>query len=330
MTYQKLFGPGMPRNPIFQYVDMGKDATQWRFYHQMDDQGLPAEPAHALLTAFCQAELFRIINESLNVYCGLRGTITGPLVIDLYQRYREWQFRLPPELDQLSFDAKPLPHILSLQCVTLPLIHNSWLLTINRSIQYHTAVVQHMCPLLHCDYFEGRDRDGILHLVIENAQMGLRLLELSRDLYSSRFSMPLTTFCTIHLCDALMRYSPQQPPAGQVVSFCLNLIQQPSPGFGIRGPAQELICRTAIELGLDLPEDVRSHVGTPAKYSIDDILDACTRLSYRPPLAQTTRQMDPAIAKTWSAEWEKRVHEPDSPTVTSGGRDMRINSLLNE
>ena len=80
-----------------------------------DQRKLPVRPCHALLTACYHAALFRIIHESLNLYCGLRGTATAEAVLILYRRYRDWEEDLPFILKAVDEEAQPLPHILYLQ-----------------------------------------------------------------------------------------------------------------------------------------------------------------------------------------------------------------------
>ena len=95
---------------------MDGDDAVWRFYRQPgDNRELPFRPAHAIVTAYHQAKLFQIINETLNVYCGTRGKVTAAKVLDVYARYLQWKDELPEVIANIDEGDQPLPHILYLQ-----------------------------------------------------------------------------------------------------------------------------------------------------------------------------------------------------------------------
>lgn len=87
------------------------------------------------------------------------------------------------------------------------------------------------------------------------------------------------------------------------------------------------------DVGVELPPDIAQKIGSPVEYSLDDILDACTRLTYRQPTEQILRHMDNSMATDWVAEWEKQVVEPGQKrprSESSSGKYMQIGSLLND
>ncbi|KAI4251629.1 MAG: hypothetical protein L6R42_008310 [Xanthoria sp. 1 TBL-2021] len=259
ITYQKLYAPELPHMARFQHVDIQSDKEVWRFYRTVGDQRvLPVRPSHAIMTARYQAALFRIIHESLNLYCGLRGLATAEAILITYRRYLDWEHDLPPILKTVDVESHPVPHILFLH------------------VQYHVAVVQHLTPLLQIGFFEGPNLQELRRLVIQHAQSGVELLEHYRRLYSTRYLMPLLCFCIVHLGDALMRNSPEEPPASNTVEFSLMLLQQASVGFPICGPLQELFKRSAFDCGAKMPANVDEITAPLGSYGVDDILDACT------------------------------------------------------
>ncbi|KAL8923039.1 MAG: hypothetical protein Q9208_004851 [Pyrenodesmia sp. 3 TL-2023] len=319
ITYQKLYAPELPHMAKFRHVDMHSNHSVWRFYRQIGDQRhLPVRPSHAVLTACHQAGLFRIIHESLNLYCGLRGLVTAEAILTDYRRYLDWEEDLPFILKAVEEEAQPLPHIL--------LLH----------VQYHVAVVQHLTPLLQCGSFDGANLQELQRLVVKHAQNGVEILEHARRLYSARYLMPLISFCIIHLGDTLIRYSQHDPPASDVVEFCLGILQQASVGFPINGPLQELFRRTAVECGVKLPQRVEQMTGQLGNYGMDDILDACTRLDYKQPIDQSVRHVDDCVADDWSRKWDEIVNNPNRPVSPPSTRKrsgsekhLRIESLLN-
>ena len=201
-------------------------------------------------------------------------------------------------------------------------------------MQYHTALVLLFLPLLHIESFPGGTRDEINRILLGSAKGGLEILEESRRLYSCGYQLPLMVFCTLHLSDVLVRYSPSEPYAPEVVAFCLETLQANRPGFAISGPMQELIRKTAIECQLQLPSNI-PQLMTPAQhYGIDEILDACARISYTQPTEQIVRYVDDAIADDWEETWRTIIGRldatPSRQISGDSGKVMHINWLLND
>lgn len=145
--------------------------------------------------------------------------------------------------------------------------------------------------------------------------------------------MPLLSFCIVHVCDSLVRFSPQDPPASDTVEFCLEVLQQTSAGFALCGPLQSLFCQTAEECGVQCSDEMKATMGSFDHYVMDDILDACTRLSYTQPIDQILLRIDPEIAKDWPGEWQRQVVAATGQArrgSSSSGRYMSIGNLLND
>ena len=138
----------MPRDAIFQHVDMERDHALWRFYrHQGDERELATRPSYAIVAACHQAKLFRIIDESLNLYCGVRGQVSAEKTLAVYKRYMDWKNDLPSVITNVEVSDQPLPHILYLQYVSASeyLEHG---LTVQRSIPHcFGAACQPAAPL---------------------------------------------------------------------------------------------------------------------------------------------------------------------------------------
>lgn len=201
------------------------------------------------------------------------------------------------------------------------------------SVIYHTAVLQHLIPLYHSKYFSSADSNELRRMATYHARCGLELLEHSRRLYTTRYQTPLLSFCILHLGDFLIRHSPADPPATDVVVFCLEMLSKTSAGFAICGPLSALFRGTAKECGIPLPKDLDDRVGEPREYTIDDILDACTRLTYVQPIEQILRHMDRSVVDDWATEWQKQVVNPSEQhqRQDSFGRNyMAIESLLTD
>lgn len=192
-------------------------------------------------------------------------------------------------------------------------------------------------PLVYCEHFSKADTDELRHMVLYHARAGLERLEHLRRLYTTRYQMPLLSFCVLHLGDVLVRESNPDVHGTEVVTFCLEMLAKTQAGFAICGPLSSLFRRTAELQGISLSPDIDDKIGRPTQYTVDDILDACTRLAYTMPLDQTFRHIDRAIATEWGREWErqvvatqivetsKRSHRP-----SNSEQYMQIGALLND
>ncbi|KAL9038816.1 MAG: hypothetical protein Q9214_005131 [Letrouitia sp. 1 TL-2023] len=316
-TYELvLYAPTPPQIDRLTDTQMDTDDVLWRFYRRIgDERDLPFRPGHALMTASCQAGLFRIIHESIDLYCGLRGLVTAEAVLKVYRRYIDWETDLNPILSNVDISIQPLPHVLFLH------------------IQFHTAVIQHINPVIQSGYFTGENLERLREIVVYHAQGAIETLEHCRQIYSTRYLMPLIAFCIVHVGDVLVRHSPKQPPAADVVEFCLGLLDQAGVSFPICGPLQELFRRTAVECNVPVPKNV-DYTG---RYGIDDFLNACTRLDYKQPLDQSVRHVDSRVAQDWPEVWEAVVNSAERPEPLASSRRfskgdsmLPIDSLLNQ
>lgn len=193
-------------------------------------------------------------------------------------------------------------------------------------------------PLMYCNHFSVADTDELRRMIVYHARMGLEILGHSRRLYTTRYQMPLLSFCVLHLGDILVRESAADPPATDVVTFCLEMLARTQAGFGICGPLSSLFRKTAEQHNVPFPRDIEERIGQPIQYTVDDVLDACTRLAYAMPLDQTFRHIDRAIASQWSHEWERQVIATQQLTKSSerahrpstSEQYMNIGALLND
>jgi len=69
------------------------------------------------VTACEQAKLFRIVHDTINVYCGARGRVTAAAVIGCYKRFLNWKANLSEAVRHVDEESQPLPHVLCLQYV---------------------------------------------------------------------------------------------------------------------------------------------------------------------------------------------------------------------
>ena len=94
-----------------------------------------------------------------------------------------------------------------------------------------------------------------------------------------------------------------------------------------------MFCHTVEECDIQLSDEMKAIMGSFDHYVMDDILDACTRLSYAQPIDQILPRIDPEIAKEWPGEWQKQVVGAMGNVgrgSNSSGRYLQIGNLLND
>ena len=116
ITYQPMHAAEIPQSATFERAGLDSDDALWRFYRRLDDdRELPARPSNAIVTACENVKLFRIIHESLTLYCSPRRMATAQGIIEGYKRYLNWKKDLPLPVKNIDINDGPLPHVLSLQ-----------------------------------------------------------------------------------------------------------------------------------------------------------------------------------------------------------------------
>lgn len=187
-------------------------------------------------------------------------------------------------------------------------------------------------PLLYSNLFSDADANELRRMIVYHARLGLEALEHSRRLYTTRYQMPLLSFCILHLGDMVLRQLPEDLPASEVVVFCLEMLARTKAGFAVCGPLSYLFRKTAAQHEIPMPSDIDAKIGLQDAYDMDDILDACTRLGYSMPLDQTFRHIDRSIGSEWAGEWDRQVVRAGKRAQRSSTseRYMSISALLNE
>lgn len=122
IIYQKPNAPVSTRATIFRDIFLGQPDGPWQNYRRPgDDKAEPGDkrvsnrPCYAKLTGFEQAKLYRIVHETIHVYCGYDGKVTAHRLSSVYSLYRRWKENLPQALRDVEGDREALPHALFLQ-----------------------------------------------------------------------------------------------------------------------------------------------------------------------------------------------------------------------
>ncbi|MCJ1478534.1 hypothetical protein MMC13_007214 [Lambiella insularis] len=315
ITYQKPFNPVSPQTEVFFNVDLDKDASleSWRNYRQPGDEAnIPKQQSFAILTACYQAKLYRVVHDTINVYCGARGKVTAKAVIGCYRRFVDWKSNLPEQIARTDEESKPLPHVLALH------------------VQYRVALIQLLAPLIHCGHFGKSEENYLQKEIVEHARAGLQHIAQCDHLYSCRYGMPIAAFCILHMGDTLIQFSADDPPASDVVSFVSEVMQQNRNGFPLCGPLQQMFQQRAKKQGVEIRKDGTKGLAAPDHYGVDSILDACTRLEYAQPVDQIRRYIDRSIGEHWQEEWNRQMSSSRTRRQSASERSMHITSLLND
>ena len=197
------------------------------------------------------------------------------------------------------------------------------------SIQYNVSIIQLLAPLAACGYFHEEEDRHIRNTLTNHARTGLNLVAHGNRLYSSRYGMPVVAFCMLHMGDALIQYSSDESLGQNVLTFCLDVLQQNGAGFPVCGPLQQLFRQNAEARGIAPHPDVEAKLGPNDRYGVDDILDACTRLEYSQPVDQIKRYIDRNIGLDWTDEWNRQMDQQKPVKQSTTDHAMQITSLLN-
>ena len=174
------------------------------------------------------------------------------------------------------------------------------------SLQYHTALTEFFLPLL--TPFDDRALvEEFRSHVLANAREGRAILRKSLDTGLCRYYTPPLVFCTMHLCDAIARCSVDQNERIDAAILCLEVLGKNRYGFKISGPLQHMFRVQLNEYGVELPAEIEDRFGPRDQFSIEEILDASTRLSYTQPSGQLVRWIDPNFPTEWKREWQEQM-----------------------
>ncbi|KAL6718992.1 hypothetical protein ACLMJK_003227 [Lecanora helva] len=289
----------------------------WRLYKQPDDLEIPERAGYASMTAAEHSKLFRIVHEAILVYCGSRGIVTAHHILDLYKGYLMWRDELPSEIRDI--DHEPLPHVIFLH------------------IQYHTAIVQLLQPILHMDYMDRESYGQLQGLVIQHATAGLQLLLEYRNVHSYFYLSPFQLVYLVQLCDAVLRYDAAGETTPQTIYFCLTALEDAKVGYPVACALEKMFRNSLAEYDIEVPAEVEASVTRSDYLTPEELLDACTRQTYRQPISQILPNVQEDTGREFMQHWRHKLSQARVPeeqarvkaaTKTDQER-LKIDSLLN-
>ncbi len=159
-----------------------------------------------------------------------------------------------------------------------------------------------------------------------------------RNIYSSQYLSPLHLLCLVHLCDSLVHYGSSSVDSSDVATFCLRSLEAAKVGYPFAGPLQKMFLMALSEYGVKISNELERSVGAANRIGPEDLLDACTRSSYRLSIAQILPNMEEQLGPDFMNGFDQ-ISANRSPRDVSGQRPqaeaihkqsrMEVGSLLN-
>lgn len=193
------------------------------------------------------------------------------------------------------------------------------------SLQYYTALTELFLPLALTDGHETMELFN--EYALDSARQGAQILHQLMQMGLCRYMMPLSSFYVLHICDAIARCSPDPTEQSDMALLCLHILEQNRQSFKLNGPLQQLFRIAMEEYHVELPIDMDERFGPIDQYSIDEVLDAATRLSYAQPTRQITRWIHEDFASEWQ-EFDKQMPQGQARS-SSTLKKMRLDEVLN-
>ena len=171
--------------------------------------------------------------------------------------------------------------------------------------------------------------------MVYHARTGLRLHIQYRDAYSYFYLSPIQLLCLVQLCDAVIRYDAAGEESPQTMYLCFTALEEAKDGFPIAGALEKMFHNSLTEYKLQVPPELEEIARRLRDYGPGDLLDACTRPTYRQPVSQIVPNIQDDAAETFISRWERLFSQrglPEGrPRAASGGEGPKLNigSLLN-
>lgn len=174
----------------------------------------------------------------------------------------------------------------------------------------------------------------IFGLLLQHARCGADLLLRYSRMYTAIYQSPLQLFMVTHICDALVRFDRGNESSPEVIRFCLETLQDARISYVVAGPLQRMFWLAVAEYGIVLSDDLEELANSFSHYGPEEMLEACTRITYQQPSSQILSNLASGIARDFS---HIRMHMADEGGLEADddrGRPekqvrMQIGSLLN-
>lgn len=172
-------------------------------------------------------------------------------------------------------------------------------------------------------------------MVVDHAKIGVELLTQYKRIYTNFYLSPLHIFCLVHLCDTVVRYDGQGDTTPKTVDFCLTSLEEAKVGYPVAGPLQKMFRLSLTEYNIPVSKELERMIGVAARIGPEELLEACTRPTYRQPITQILPNMEADLGQDFMNRWQRIAESRSEVRERSGsgsdgrGKRLAIGSLLN-
>ena len=192
--------------------------------------------------------------------------------------------------------------------------------------------------MLHLPGMDKSSYEKLQGLLVQHGTAGLRLLVQYRDTYSDFYMSPLQLLCLVQLGDAVLRYDGAGETTPQTIRLCLTSLEAAKGSYPIANALEKMFRNSLAEYKIPVPEEIELLVTKSDHLTPEELLDACTRATYRQPMAQILPQVQENSGQEFITRWQHllaqaRLSEERSrprSTTSGSGKRVGIDSLLNQ
>ena len=142
----------------------------------------------------------------------------------------------------------------------------------------------------------------------------------------------------MHLCDCIIRFdTADNASRNECIEFCIVSLEQAKIGYTVAGPLQKMFHAALSDYDIPISRELERHIGSSIRIGPEELLEACTRSSYRQPIAQLLPNMAPRLGqefiKGYQQKFQSRPAEQATAEASNTGRGnqkrLEIGALLN-
>ena len=160
----------------------------------------------------------------------------------------------------------------------------------------------------------------------------MELLTQYKRIYTNFYLSPIQLFCLVILADAVVRFDGHGDTTPKTVEFCLTSLEEAKVGYPIAGPLQRMFRLSLTEYRIAVSDKLEKIIKASARIEPEELLDACTRPTYKAPMPQLMPNMEPDLGQAFMDAWQhmELPLEENSGSGSNGkGKRVEIGSLLN-
>lgn len=121
------------------------------------------------------------------------------------------------------------------------------------------------------------------------------------------------------------------------IEFCLVSLEQAKIGYTVAGPLQKMFHVALSDYDIPISREMERHMGASIRIGPEDLLEACTRSSYRQPIAQLLPNMAPRLGQEFIDGYQQLFQGRPSEQATAEAasvargkqKRLEIGALLN-